>query len=473
MSVKRARFFAELGLCTALVLSTLSPSGSLTRKPATMQRSRGANEARTTLTPAERLPRAPGFSWGNVVETSFDSRRLGADHTVSLRFMAAYEGAFRGVLLTDSSGSYHLGLAPYSSLGTPALEITVGGATFTAPLPDPVLTDNDFRKGVPRQPRRRFRQLTVTRRGEQVSVYLDGARVGGFVAGAEPLRGALRLGRLAKRGEIQDQFYGLLDELAIFERALGASEVLALARAPRPAAEAGASLPAPRHETRLTLPFAEGEVWLLIQGVNSSLSHHDLAAFSFDFLRVDPGLALDNPKGLPGGSHSASEGARFVAPADGKVVARVDCFPDDNRGACPAGAYKRPAPPFVAGSPANRNLLCVEHGSAEVSCALHLQNGSVRVALGEHVKRGQELAKVGRTGAQRVHLHFAVSDLPEPSEPGSFAPLVTFPIAFSDYDVSADFGAHWRHVARGVPSPGEWLRRASAEPESRDSTGKD
>jgi murein DD-endopeptidase MepM/ murein hydrolase activator NlpD len=206
--------------------------------------------------------------------------------------------------------------------------------------------------------------------------------------------------------------------------------------------------------------------------VNSRLSHNDIAAFALDFLRVAPALVADNPARLPGGSHAASAGAAVVAAAEGKLVARVDCFPNDNRGACPAAAHAKPQPPFVAGSPANRNLLCLEHTTGEVSCSLHLQSGSIRAALGEHVLRGQELAKVGGTGAQRVHLHFAVSDLPEPNEPGSFAPLVTFPIAFSDYDVSSDFGAHWRHVARGVPSPGEWLRRASARASAPGSTGK-
>jgi murein DD-endopeptidase MepM/ murein hydrolase activator NlpD len=104
-------------------------------------------------------------------------------------------------------------------------------------------------------------------------------------------------------------------------------------------------------------------------------------------------------------------------------------------------------------------LVCVEHAAEEVSCALHLARASLRGALGDHVTRGGELGAVGKTGVPNVHLHFAVTDRAEPNEPGAFAPLVTLPFTFSDYEVSNDFGASWQRVPQGVPSPGQWLRR--------------
>jgi hypothetical protein len=452
----------------------------------------------TTVVAAKFVNRALALSWQSVVETRFAAGRLSADHTTTVRLMAAYEAAYRGVALADGSGGYRLGLAPYSSLGTPALEVAVGGATFTHPLPDPVLTDNDFRNGVPRQPLRKWRQLTITRTSNEIRIYLDGARLGAFSAGSAPELGTLRFGRLAAPGEFQDQFYGLIDDVAIFERALSDLEIRALAQKPRldgtepglvaawlfdedssarsaPFALQGSStlrevssarvdamdnaqLPKPAHRTRFTLPFAEGQVWLVIQGVNSRLSHNDSAAFALDFLRVEPSLAMNNPSRLPGGSHAASLGAPFTAAADGKVVARVACFPDDNGGKCPTPAYRDPLRAAAAGAAANRNLLCLTHAPQEVSCALHLGSGSLRVALGEQVARGRELGAVGKTGAPSVHLHFALSDLPEPNEPGTFAPLVTLPFSFSDYEVSNDFGASWQRVSEGTPSPGEWLR---------------
>lgn len=510
LSPKSVGFFAGIGLSAALGLSTLSPYG----QPGPALGMAGGRSPTTTHAggTSRWVHRALALGWQSAVETRFEARRLNADHTTSVRFMAAYEAAFRGVLVSDGTGSYRLGLAPYSSLGSPAIEVAVGGVTFTHPLPDPVLTDNDFRQGPPQQPPRKWRQLALTQTAGLVSVYLDGARLAEFAAGDAPAAGTVRFGRLASAGEVQDQFYGLIDEVAIFERPLAASEVEALARKSQPEspvtgkvlgfsfdvwpqamrppeppltllgsarfcevsptrldAADSAELPKPRHETRFTLPFAEGQVWLLIQGINSRLSHNDSAAFALDFLRVEPSLVSlhglrsvphDNTR-VPGGSHAASAGAPFVAAADGTVVARVDCFPDDNRGRCPDAAYGDVSQAPAAGAPANRNLLCLQHAAGEVSCALHLQSSSIRVKAGERVLRGRELAKVGRTGARTVHLHFAVGDSSESNVPGSFTSLVTFPVAFSDYEVSTDFGASWRRVDEGVPSPGEWLRRAT------------
>lgn len=473
--------------------------------------------------------RALALGWKGAAETNFDARRLASEHTLSVRFMAAYEASFRGVLVTDATGSYRLGLAPYSALGSPAIEVAVGGTIFTHPLDDPLLTDNDFRRGPPRQPRRKWRQLAITRLGMHINVFLDGAPVGAFTAARDAPAGSLRFGRLLTPGEVQDQFYGFIDDVALFERALSPRDVRALATkvrlegdepgliagwffnesasearfakggaAPTPPSSAGSDvgpavrrelpyrllgsasvsevslardnasdddrLPTPRHDTRFSLPFAEGQVWMLIQGVNSRLSHHDVAAFALDFLRVEPGLVARNPARLPGGSHAASAGAPFVAVADGTVVSRVDCFPNDNRGGCPGRAAARTSPRAAPGDPANRNLLCLEHARGEVSCVLHLRNASIRVARGARVLRASELGEVGKTGAQSVHLHFALSDRPEPNEPGTFSALTTFPVAFSNYNISNDFGASWQHVVEGVPSPGQWLRRAPEPP---------
>ncbi len=45
---------------------------------------------------------------------------------------------------------------------------------------------------------------------------------------------------------------------------------------------------------------------------------------------------------------------------------------------------------------------------------MHLQSGSLRVKAGEHVRRGQVLARVGGSGdAREPHLHFEVTDSPK------------------------------------------------------------
>ena len=426
---------------------------------------------------------ALALAWGGFAKTTFSVAPLNADHTLSVRFMTAYDAAYRGVIIADESGSYHLGMAPYASLGRPALEVTVGGATLTYPLPNPVLTDNDFRSGPPRQPGRPWRQLAVTRRGSAIVVALDGEIVGSFQAGALPATGMLRLGRLAHPSAVQDQFYGFIDDVALWQPgfdgrelerlsagtserthsgrlrarldfdvpsaggnlpiSLGGSARLAIVSREHRAELDEPRLPSPQHETRLELPFRRDQVWMPIQGINSALTHNDVAAFAIDFIRVDPRWVDDNPHRLPGGSHSASEGQPVLAPAKGRVAALVDSHGDDERSAT---------------EQASSNFVCLLHTDSEVSCLLHIQAGAeTHEALS--VEAGQVLARVGRSGVPTVHLHFALCNLPESKAPDPASQLVTRPAAFSDYFVSTDFGRSWHHVERGVPGPGEWLTR--------------
>jgi len=57
---------------------------------------------------------AVSLAWGGSAQANFDAEQLNRDHELSLRFMAAYEAAFRAVLVADESGSYRIGLAPYA-----------------------------------------------------------------------------------------------------------------------------------------------------------------------------------------------------------------------------------------------------------------------------------------------------------------------------------------------------------------------
>jgi hypothetical protein len=409
------------------------------------------------------------MDWGGSAQANVDSQQLNLDHELSLRFMAAYEATFRGVLLADESGSYRVGLAPYAALGAAGIEVSVGGAILSYPLPDPVLTNNDFREGVPGQPRAKWRLLSVKRRGGRVTVGLDGAKIGELTSGSLPAKGKLYLGRLARADGPRDQFYGLISEVTMNGETLAPSSLslrgsASMVQVSRDGdAELDARrLPGPSHTTRLSLPFPEEQVWLVIQGANSALSHNDIAAFALDFIRVDPRFVRDNPERRPGGSHRVTDGAPLVAAADGRVVSLVDCFADDNSGRCAADGSK--TPPIGHRAARNRNLICVEHSAGETTCLLHLQQHSARVAPNAVVERGAPLGRAGSTGVPTPHLHFALCDRPEPSEPGEFSDLVTRPVAFDDYFASDDFGKTWRRVARGTPTPGQWVTRTNPAP---------
>ncbi|HET9932237.1 MAG TPA: LamG domain-containing protein, partial [Polyangiaceae bacterium] len=318
-------------------------------------------------------PRALALAWNGSATLPFDAQRLGADHTIFARFMPAYEGAYRGILIADQTGSYRLGMAPYASLNQPAMEVVIGGSTFTTPLPQPLLSTLDVTRRAEPPLTARWLSLAVSVRGTQATVYVNGASAGTLDVGERHLAGPLVLGRLARAEAVQDQFYGLVDDVAIFERALAPAEVLALNRLPRfdsrldallavadfdrtrassrsleptlsgaatlsavsgrrePRPDA-ARLPSPQLPVRFSLPFAPGQTWMVIQGANSVGSHHDTAAFAIDFQRVDPLVVEHNPEHRPGASAALSAGQSFLAAAEGRVVSLVDCFRENDRG---------------------------------------------------------------------------------------------------------------------------------------------
>ena len=452
-----------------VVLAVAWLATELVRRRTRRHEFNGPALAQSSARVAVKLNSAVSLAWGASALADFDAQQLNRDHELSLRFMAAYEAAFRGVLVADESGSYRIGLAPYASLGAAAIEVRVGGAIFSYPLPAPVLTNNDFGAGVPEQARAKWRQLSVNRRGTRVSISLDGSKIGQLTAGIRPAVGKLWLGRLARADGPQDQFYGFIADLAINERALEPSSLsLRGSASTTPLSSVGDAefdarrLPEPTHTTRFSLPFPKDQVWLVIQGGNSALSHNDTAAFALDFIRVDPRFVHDNPERRPGGSHRATDGAPLVAAAGGRVVSVVDCFANDNSGRC-AGGGSNPSPsarPLAR----NRNLICIEHRASETTCLLHLQQGSAGATPNAWVERGTPLGRAGSTGIPAPHLHFALCDRAEPSEPGEFTDLVTRPVAFDDYFASDDFGETWHRVARGTPAPGQWVTRAEPAP---------
>jgi murein DD-endopeptidase MepM/ murein hydrolase activator NlpD len=114
-------------------------------------------------------------------------------------------------------------------------------------------------------------------------------------------------------------------------------------------------------------------------------------------------------------------GADVVAAADGKVIGTFNDQPED-----PA-AMKRPGESQeayfarlqqeqagrVAKGAANvtGNYVQIDHGKSEYSFYAHLQRGSVRVQVGDRVKAGDVIGKLGSSGnSTEPHLHFHVCD---------------------------------------------------------------
>jgi hypothetical protein len=188
---------------------------------------------------------ALSLPWQGTVSTSFAAGALNSDHTVVVRFMAQYEASLEGPLVADGSGNYVIGMADFNSIGNEGTLIRVGGIQQIYAIPDPVRwTDfGDLSPGtatcpgaswcpVPPAPNARWRTLVVVRSGASISVYRDGVLAGTQLAGVAVASGTLQLGRRpVGAGERKNQFFGLLDDVGVFNRALSAAEVVALSAA--------------------------------------------------------------------------------------------------------------------------------------------------------------------------------------------------------------------------------------------------
>jgi hypothetical protein len=100
-----------------------------------------------------------------------------------------------------------------------------------------------------------------------------------------------------------------------------------------------------------------------------------------------------------------SYGADVIAVADGRVVKAQDDVPENVRH--DGGGYVMPVP--LTNKTIPGNWIVLEIGKDRYAYYAHLKLGSLRVKVGDRVRRGQLLAKVGNSGnATGPHLHFHV-----------------------------------------------------------------
>jgi len=129
--------------------------------------------------------------------------------------------------------------------------------------------------------------------------------------------------------------------------------------------------------------------------------------FALDFIQI-------NAQGAGGaGDLTRNEsfftfGEPVLAVADARVVSTLNSVPENvPLSEPPASSFSERA---ILGNHVILNL-----GGGRFAAYGHLQTGSVRVRVGQRVRRGQVLARVGNTGPSGgPHLHFQVSDGPQP-----------------------------------------------------------
>lgn len=214
----------------------------------------------------------------------------------------------------------------------------------------------------------------------------------------------------------------------------------------RAAVSGFAEAPLVYHQQRATLrlPVLDGAWW--------AISGHDWTAlhkaepiswpFAYDFVRLGPDGRTYAGNGLRNEDHY-SFGQSVVAPAGGKVVLVRDDMPDQAPGQPPDDQALAGEPTRVAG-----NVIVIAHGYGEFSYLAHLQHGSVRVQVGQTVKRGQPVAAVGNSGySPGPHLHYHLQN-----GPNLFVDQ-GMPVLFSDFVAVGDLVQQATIPARMIVSP--------------------
>ena len=410
---------------------------------------------------------AVALSWKGYVDTDqafadfFD-----ASHTITLRFLPQYPNAYEGPFVAENgSGTFGVGMGDYNR-GSDGYKLYLAVGTQSRDFATTLTPGRWYHLAV---------RCTVgaTR---TFKLYLDGVKLGSdlvVAAAASNLpQGTLRFGKRSSGQTVNGhdaQFFGLLDDVAIFTRALSVATINDLrnnvghltgneadllvgysfntgnlpAELARPVTYRGAArrvntsanrdntkdanlLPLPTKQQLMDLPFPPGEAWSVIQGVDQRAgSHRGYAAFCWDF------MVADQPQG--GVYPTGSDGAPFYASAPGRVITVRESAP--------------------SGTSQASNYVEIEQAPEEICAYLHLRRNSCEVDTNNKVTYGRQLALTGDTGVAvgAFHPHVAVSDKPDGT-----SGFVTFPVAFSDYEVRS--GANWKSVSRGMPKTVEVVR---------------
>jgi murein DD-endopeptidase len=176
----------------------------------------------------------------------------------------------------------------------------------------------------------------------------------------------------------------------------------------------GAVTPVTPQAVRVSAPL-RGE-WMAANGPNNFSGHRRTQLglngsvaiaqrFGIDFLQVDEqGRTFTGTDSTNNKSYYAY-GENIHAVGDGRVVAIKDSIPEN----APRSPVARAVPidlVTVAG-----NHVVVDMGGGNFAFYAHIQPGTLRVKLGDRVKRGQVLGLVGNSGnSTEPHLHFHIVD---------------------------------------------------------------
>jgi hypothetical protein len=155
-------------------------------------------------------------------------------------------------------------------------------------------------------------------------------------------------------------------------------------------------------EIYYSLPFT-GEWYTYWGGTNVLLNYHyeyKNQRYAFDFIIIKDGSSYQGDPNL--NESYFAFGQNVLAPADGKVVQVVNSIRDN-----------KPGIETNTNEPAGNHVV-IDHGNGEYSIIAHFKQNSIRVNVGDEVKKGDLLGLCGNSGnSSEPHIHFQVSDSPD------------------------------------------------------------
>lgn len=186
----------------------------------------------------------------------------------------------------------------------------------------------------------------------------------------------------------------------------------------------------------ISAPF-HGE-WAAFNGPSNSSGHRRLVLgldghtaigqrFAIDFLKVDSTGSTHHGDPAKNENYYAY-GTELLAVADGVIAAVKDGIPQNV-----PGANSRAVP--ITMETVGGNYVAIDIGHGRYALYAHVQPGSLRVKVGDHVKRGQVVALLGNSGnSTEPHVHFQVADGP------TFLSSEGLPYAMDHFDVIGHCG---------------------------------
>jgi hypothetical protein len=174
-----------------------------------------------------------------------------------------------------------------------------------------------------------------------------------------------------------------------------------------------------RTEIKVLVPPVRGTHWHAYDGPsNDRENHHRRGGLVLDGRRTNSSRFATDwfltegkiYKWHKGDAHDKnsyySYGQPVFAVGDGTIVAARDGMPDNYPG--PVEDFRRAVP--LTFETAFGNMIVLDLGGEQFAHYGHLQPGSVRVKIGDRVRSGDVLARIGVSGDPNVpHLHFEVT----------------------------------------------------------------